>query len=42
MIQRYKEKVWNTLLSDTLLELVTSMPNCLQAVVDACGGHTKY
>ena len=35
-------EIWNTLPSDTLRELVTSMPNHLQAVVDARGGHTKY
>ena len=35
-------KIWNTLPSDTLCELVTSMPDRLQAVVDARGGHTKY
>ena len=35
-------EIWNTLPSDTLRELVTSMPNRLQAVVEARGGHTKY
>ena len=46
---RKPEELWqkileicHTLPSDTLRELVTCMPNRLQAVVDARGGHTKY
>ena len=35
-------EIWNALPTDILLQLVTSMPSRLQAVVDVRGGHTEY
>jgi hypothetical protein len=33
---------WNDLDNDVLLRCIESMPNRIQACIDAEGGHTKY
>ena len=36
------QKVWNNITPDYLQSLYKSMPERMQAVIDAEGGHTKY
>ena len=41
-LKQIARKVWKGVSSDYLKKLYESMPRCMQAVIDAEGGHTKY
>jgi transposase len=36
------EAIWNSLDNERIIRLIDSMPERLQAVIDAQGGHTKW
>jgi hypothetical protein len=33
---------WNNILQQAIRTLISSMGRCCQAVIDSCGGHTRY
>ena len=41
-LEKVVEDIWEAILGKVYRDLVRSMPNRIQAVIAANGGHTKY